>query len=92
MRRWQVELAMQSPRLWYWHMRLKLLMLVARFLLSLVAPHLDALHTWLLRNFVHWTDQRHLHVKMPLYRLRSALSRLWLAWSVSPHFVWQYSG
>jgi hypothetical protein len=49
MRRWQVEmtyrfakteLAMQSPRLWHWHTRLKLLLMVSlvyAFLLSLLA-------------------------------------------------------
>lgn len=104
MRRWQVEmsfrftktdLAMQSPRLWHWHTRLKLLMMVAlvyAFLLSLLAPHLAALQAWLFRHFAHRTGQRHLHVKMPLSRLRSALSRLWLDFPVSPHFVWQNSG
>ena len=104
MRRWQVEmsfrftkteLAMQSPRLWHWHTRLKLLMLVAlvyAFLLSLLAPHLDVLHKWLLRHFAHRTSQRHLQVKMPLYRLRSALSRLWIDFPAFPHFAWQNSG
>lgn len=104
MRRWQVEmsfrftkseLAMQSPRLWHWHTRLKLLMMVAlvyAFLLSLLAPHLDPLRHWLLRHFAHRTGKRHLLVKMPLYRLRAALSRLWLAFPVSPYFTWQNSG
>ncbi len=104
MRRWQVEmsfrftkteLAMQSPRLWHWHTRLKLLMLVAlvyAFLLSLLEPHLEPLRHWLFRNFAHRTGKRHLQVKMPLYRLRSALSRLWIDFPSFPHFAWQNSG
>ncbi len=52
-RRWQVEmcyracktdLAMESPRLWFWENRLKLLLMVSlvyAFLLSLLAPGLD---------------------------------------------------
>ena len=51
-RRWQVEmcyracktdLAMESPRLWFWGNRLKLLLMVSlvyAFLLSLLAAHL----------------------------------------------------
>ena len=104
MRRWQVEqtfrfakseLAMQSPRLWHWHTRLKLLMIVAlvyAFLISLMQDHLLELRLWLLRTFAHRTGKRHLLVKMPLYRLRSALSRLWLEFSSAPHFAWQNSG
>ncbi len=89
-RRWQIEmtyrcakteLAMESPRLWKWDNRLKLLgmvTLVYAFLLSLLAPHLTALRTWLLRTFCHRTGKRHRDAPMPLYRLRSALSQLWL--------------
>lgn len=89
-RRWQVEttyryakseLAMESPRLWCWENRLKLLLmatLVYAFLLSLLDPDLEALRHWLLRFWCHRTGKRHREVSMPLYRLRSALSRLWL--------------
>jgi hypothetical protein len=92
-RRWQVEttyryakseLAMESPRLWQWETRLKLLLmatLVYAFLLSLLDPDLEALRQWLLRFWCHRTGQRHRDVSMPLYRVRSALSRLWLAFS-----------
>lgn len=104
MRRWQVEmsfrfakteLAMQSPRLWHWHTRLKLLLMVSvvyAFLLSLLAPHLADLREWLLRHFCHRTGKRYRAAAIPLYRLRSALSRLWLAHSPSPHFLFENSG
>jgi hypothetical protein len=89
-RRWQVEmsyryakseLAMESPRLWRWENRCKLLLIVTlvyAFLLSLLVPQLEALCQWLLRFWCHRTGKRHREVSMPLYRLRSALSRLWL--------------
>lgn len=104
MRRWQVEmtyrfakseLAMQSPRLWHWHTRLKLLLMVSlvyAFLLSLLAPHLADLRQWLLRHFCHRTGKRYREASIPLYRLRSALSRLWLAHPPSPRFLFQNSG
>lgn len=104
MRRWQVEmafrfakteLAMQSPRLWHWHTRLKLLLMVSlvyAFLLSLLAPHLDDLRHWLVRQFCHRTGKRYRAASLPLYRLRSALSRCWLAHPPSPQFLFQNSG
>lgn len=82
MRRWQVEmtyrfskteLAMQSPRLWHWHSRLKLLLMVSlayAFLLSLLAPHLADLRQWLLRHFCHRAGKRYREASIPLYRLR----------------------
>jgi hypothetical protein len=104
MRRWQVEmtcrfakteLAMQSPRLWHWHTRLKLLLMVSlvyAFLLSLLAPYLHALLTWLFRHFCHRTGKRYRATSLPLYRLRSALSQLWLAHPPSPSFAFENSG
>lgn len=88
-RRWQIEmcfrygkseLAMESPRLWDWESRLKLLLLVTlayAFLLSLLHDAYEHLREWLLRNYCHRTGKRHREAKMPLYRLRWALSRLW---------------
>jgi hypothetical protein len=76
------ELAMESPRLWFWHTRLKLLLMATlayAFLLSLLSSFFEPIRTWLLRFFCHRTGKRHRVVSMPLYRLRSALSRLWLA-------------
>lgn len=90
-RRWQVEmafrftkteLAMESPRLWSWHNRLKLMLMVTlvyAFLLSLLASHFQTLRRLLLRRWCHRTGKRYRTASIPLYRLRSALSRLWLA-------------
>ena len=64
-RRWQVEmafcfgkseLAMESPRLWTWERREKLLLMVTlayAFLLSLLRAELEGLRSWLLRKFWH---------------------------------------
>lgn len=101
-RRWQIEmtyrfakteLAIESPRLWSWHNRLKLMMMVAlvySFLLSLLDSQLDTLRSWLLRHWCHRTGKRYRDATIPLYRLRSALSRLWL--SHPPHLLWANSG
>lgn len=90
-RRWQVEmcyracktdLAMESPRLWFWENRLKLLLMVSlvyAFLLSLLAPHLVPLMEELLRNWCHRTGERYRQAAIPLSRLRLALSSLWLS-------------
>ena len=102
-RRWQVEmtyryakseLAMQSPRLWRWENRLKLLLmatLVYAFLLSLLDSALEPLRTWLMRHWCHRTGKRNRDASIPLYRLRSALSRLWLA-HPPPPISWANSG
>jgi hypothetical protein len=93
-RRWQLEtifrfskteLAMESPRLWFWHNRLKFMLMVAlvyAFLLSLLS--LPALaRSDLLRAWCHRTGKRYRDASIPLYRLRSALSRLWAAFPPS---------
>src|SRR5690606_29845801 len=101
-RRWQIEmtyryskteLAMESPRLWTWDNRLKLMLMVSlvyAFLLSLLDSSLETLRTWLLRHWCHRTGRRYREFLLPLYRLRSALSRLWL--SHPPSFLWENSG
>jgi hypothetical protein len=88
-RRWQIEmcwryskseLAMESPRLWHWEEREKLLLMVTlvyTFLLSLLETGLQAMREWLLRHYCHRTGKRSRQRAAPLYRLRSALSRLW---------------
>ncbi len=88
-RRWQIELAwryskselaMESPRLWSWHNRLKLLLIASlayAFLLSLLDPPLAPFKSWLLRFWAHRTGKRCQDTLTPLYRLRSALSKLW---------------
>jgi hypothetical protein len=87
-RRWQIELvwryskselAFESPRVWKWDVRLKLLLLATlayAFLLHLLVSSLAALRALLLRNWCHRTGKRYLEVAAPLYRLRSAISRL----------------
>ena len=95
-RRWQIEttwryskseLAMESPRLWTWERREKLLLMVTllyAFLLSLLDPALTQVRATLLRLWCHRTGKRSRDTPAPLYRLRSALSRLWLAYFSSP--------
>jgi hypothetical protein len=104
-RRWQVEmsfryqkseLAMESPRLWKWDNRLKLLLMVSlvyAFLLSLLDPSIALLLERLLRQWCHRSGKRYRDASVPLYRLRSALSRLWLAHRPPPlSFACQNSG
>ena len=88
-RRWQIEevwraskseLAFESPRVQDWDVRRKLLLLASlayAFLLHLLDPCFDEMRAVLLRNWCHRTGKRYREVAAPLYRLRSALSRLW---------------
>ena len=97
-RRWQLEmiwrygkseLAMESPRVWTWERRKKLLLLATlayAFLVSLLDPTVEPLRAWLLQHWCHRTGKRSRDIPTPLYRLRSALSRLWLAYTAPPHF------
>lgn len=89
LRRWQVEttwrygkseLAMESPRVWTWERREKLLLmatLVYAFLLSLLDPAMEDVRRWLLRRRCHRTGKRSREAPTPLYRIRSALGCLW---------------
>ena len=89
-RRWQVELsiryskselAFESPRLLAWELRAKLLAvaaLVQAFLFSLLDDLLLPLRDWLLDHWCHRTGKRNRSTAVPLYRLRLALSQLWL--------------
>lgn len=88
-RRWQIELtwkyekselAFQSPRVYEGEPREKLLLLATlayAFLLTLVHVSSPLLRLWLLRSYCHRTGQHCRDAKMPLTRLRCALSRLW---------------
>ena len=90
-RRWQVEMALrynkselafESPRILNWQSRLKLLSIAGlaySFLLSFLNPAFSNLTTWLLRTFCHRTGKRSRSTPAPLYRLRFALSLLWLS-------------
>ena len=103
-RRWQIEqawrygkseLAMESPRVQGWERRERLLGLVTlayAFLLSLLQDRLAELRTQLLQRWCHRTGKRSRETSAPLYRLRSALSRLWLAYRPSPLPVLANSG
>lgn len=89
-RRWQVEmtirfhkseLAFESPRLRRWETRSRLLWIAAlayAFLLSLLIADPYQVTAWLLRWWCHRTGERSRSAKAPLYRLRLAISRLWL--------------
>ncbi len=95
-RRWQIEmsirfdkseLATESPRLREWSARWKLLLLAAlaqAFLLALLAPRLEDIRQWLLAAWCHRTGQRSRTPATPLYRVRLALSHLWLAFRPHP--------
>lgn len=85
-RRWQVEaafryskseLALESPRLWFWENRLKLMMILSvvyAFLLSLLqAEELSQLLRW----GCHRTGKRYQEALIPLYRVRTALMHIW---------------
>ncbi len=92
-RRWQIEMslrftksemAFESPRLRQWESRMKFLLIAAlayTFLLSLL-PLTDSLFR-LVSTFCHRTGKWSQARSAPLYRLRLALSRLWLTFR--PH-------
>jgi hypothetical protein len=87
-RRWQIEMslrftksemAFESPRLIQWEARLKFLLIAAlayAFLLSLL-PNTDFLFA-LISRYCHRTGKWSRDISAPLYRLRLAISRLWL--------------
>jgi hypothetical protein len=89
MRRWQIELswkyekselAFQSPRVYEGEAREKLPLLSTlayAFLLSLLIEGKSLLRLWLLRSYAHRTGTHTRAAKLPLTRLRCALSRLW---------------
>jgi hypothetical protein len=95
-RRWQIELSWryskselgcESPRVWSWDVREKLLLLVTvvyAFLLSLLKVSLEVLREDCLRWGCHRTGKRSREVAAPLYRLRAALSRLLGDYRCSP--------
>jgi hypothetical protein len=95
-RRWQIEqtwrytkseLGCESPRVWAWEGREKLLLmltLVYAFLLSLLAHSLEPLREACLRWGCHRTGKRSREVAAPLYRLRAAISRLLAAHPGTP--------
>jgi hypothetical protein len=82
----KTELSMESPRLWKWEHRRKILLMASlayAFLLTLLNPDLHVIRDWLLHQWCHRTGRRSHDTAIPLYRIRSALSRLWL-WHQTP--------
>jgi hypothetical protein len=89
-RRWQVELsirftktdlAFECPRLQTWGARLKfwgIASLAYAFLLSLLHTVAQPGGQWLLQTWCHRVKKRGRKAPTPFYRLRLALSRLWL--------------
>jgi hypothetical protein len=96
-RRWHIELswkyekselAFQSPRVYEGEAREKLLLLATlayAFLLTLLKTTTEVLRLWLLRYYCHRTGTQCRTAKLPLTRLRCALSRLWQ--DVPPDFA-----
>jgi len=86
-RRWQIEgcfrfnkteLAMESPRLWTWERRLKLLM-IATLVYAVFLHLIEMPEEWrnaLLKQWCHRTGKRSRETPTPLYRLRIALAAL----------------
>ena len=82
--RWEVEqgfrvckseLAIQSPRLWWWENRLKLLAIVALvydFLLRMIRGW-SAWIQGFFKSFCHRTGNRYRRASIPIYRLRIAI-------------------
>lgn len=70
------ELGLESPRLWFWDNRMKLMAIVTLaydFLLSIMTNW----SSWVpifFRNWCHRTGKRYRNASIPLYRLRMAIS------------------
>ena len=85
MHRWEVEqsfrflkaeMGLESPRLWFWDNRLKLMAIVTLvydFLLTLFRNRKGFLQIFF-RRWCHRTGKRYRNASIPLYRLRSAIS------------------
>lgn len=85
MHRWEIEqsfrfckseLAMESPRLWFWENRLKLLAIVT-LIYDLLLSLLRNWKIWIppfLRQWGHRTGNRYRKASIPIYRLRAAIS------------------
>ena len=70
------ELAVESPRLWFWENRLKLLGIVT-LVYDFLVQFLRMNREWteiLLRRYCHRTGERYRTASIPLYRLRMAIS------------------
>jgi hypothetical protein len=98
-RRWKIEesfrfekseLGVESVCLQSWEAREKLLAIVTlvyTYLLSLCEEEAAWIRSWLLRQHCHRTGKRYQQVKMPLYRLRWALSDWWQKTNLLPQLT-----
>ncbi|GAB3518298.1 hypothetical protein GCM10027442_38570 [Emticicia fontis] len=72
----KAELGLESPRLWFWENRLKLMAIVTLvydFLLSMLR-NWSSFIPILLKNWCHRTGNRYRLASIPIYRLRLAIS------------------
>lgn len=70
------ELAMESPRLWFWENRLKFLAIVSLvydFILKMIR-HRSLDCQFIMRRWCHRTGNRYKIASIPIYRLRAAIS------------------
>lgn len=93
MHRWNIEqtfrfgkseLAIESPRLWFWENRLKLMAIVSLvldFLLRMLR-NWDAWARQLIRNWCHRTGNRYRIASIPIYRLRMAISNCLIYYTI----------
>lgn len=72
----KAEMALESPRLWFWENRLKLMAIVTLvydFLLQILTKWKSVIQL-IFRRWCHRTGERYRKASIPLYRLRIALS------------------
>ena len=78
------EMALESPRLWFWDNRMKLMAIVTLaydFLLRLLTNWRSVIQP-LFRRWCHRTGERYRNASIPLYRLRMAISNcLFSCWA-----------
>ena len=76
------EMGLESPRLWFWDNRMKLMAIVTLvydFLLTIMRNWKDWVPLFL-RNWAHRTGKRYRVASIPLYRLRMAIANCLLCW------------
>lgn len=78
------EMGLESPRLWFWHNRTKLMAIVTLvydFMLSILRNWKSWVKLFF-RNWCHRTGKRYREASIPLYRLRMAISNcLYYLWA-----------
>ena len=81
----KTEMAMESPRLWFWENRLKCMMIISLaidFLLHLLQKGRTVLIQNLLKTWCPRTGNRCRNTSTPIYRVRLALSYAWNYWLI----------